>query len=120
MRAKEIGTTTQYDFPTWTGAGFLEQDPQRLWASMPISLRSIAIQEIQHGNAPISILDNRERGIVILVFRTGPFVERQTDSVVRVHTNHLYGNYCYDGTKATYEDIETSCFLAFDDPAHKD
>jgi hypothetical protein len=118
MQAKELGTTTQYDDPTWTGAGFLEHDPQRLWASMPASLRSIAAQEIQLGNAPISILDNRDRGIVILIFEKGPGIERHTDAVVRVHTSHRYGNYCYDGTKATYEDIETGFFLAFDDPTH--
>jgi hypothetical protein len=118
MQTKELGTTTQYDGPTWTGAGFLEQGPQRLWASMPTSLRSIAIQEIQHGNAPIGILDNHERHVVILILKTGPVIERQTDAVVRVHTAHQFGNYCYDGTKATYEDIETGFFLAFDDPTH--
>ena len=118
MQAKELGSTTQYDGPTWTGEGFLEHDPQRLWAAMPTSLRSIAIQEIQQGNAPISILGNREREIVILILQTGPVIERHTDAGIRVHTSHQYGSYCYDGTKATYEDIETGFFLVFDDPTH--
>ena len=120
MQAKELGTTTQYDGPTWTGAGFLEREPQRLWGSMPTSLRIIAAQEIEHGNVPISILDNREREIVILILQKGPIIERHTDAVIRVHTNHQYGNYCYEGTKATYEDIETGFFIAFDAPTHID
>jgi len=35
---------------------------------------------------------------------------------VIVHTQHRYGNYCYDGTTCTYEDPETGSFLALSDP----
>lgn len=48
----------------------------------------------------------------------GPLIDRKSNNAVKVHTRHEYGNYCYDGTKATYEDIKAGCFLAFKDPGY--
>jgi hypothetical protein len=120
MRIHDLGTTTQYECPTWTGNGFVEEVPQALWTRLPESLRKIALEDIRLSNNTESILESRERGIVLLALRTGPVIDRTSNSVVKVHTRHEYGNYCYDGTKATYEDIKTGCFLAFEDPDYKE
>ena len=120
MRIHDLGITTQYGCPTWTGNGFVEEIPQALWNRLPESLRRIAVEEIYSGNSTESILENRERNIVLLALRTGPLIDRKSDSVVKVHTWHECGNYCYDGTKATSEDIKTGCFLAFEDPDYKE
>lgn len=101
MRVHDLGTTTQYDSPTWNGNGFAEEIPQALWNRLPESLRKIALEEIHLGNAPEFILENRERDIVLLALKTGPLIDRKSNNVVKVHTRHEYGNYCYDGTKAT-------------------
>jgi hypothetical protein len=116
METIELGTTTQYSEPTWTGGGFAELEAQNLWLRLPNSLRMIALEEIAHGNTVESVLDNRLRGIVLLCFSRGPLGSGSTDQSIRVHTEHDYGNYCYDGTAATYEDLASGCFLAFGDP----
>lgn len=116
MRVHNLGTTTQYEFPEWTGNGFVEEIPQSLWDRLPERLRKIVLEEIHVGNATESMLENRERGIVLLTLKMGPLIDRKSSNAVKVHTRHEYGNYCYDGTKATYEDIKTGCFLAFNDP----
>jgi hypothetical protein len=116
MRVHDLGLTVQYDDPTWNGDGFSEQRPYELWRRLPESLKAIAVEEIRQGNIPKSILENKERNIVLLSFRGGPAIQRQENQTLRVHTAHQNGNYCYDGTNATYEDIQTGCFLAFDDP----
>ena len=90
-----------------------------LWLRMPETLRIIALEEVLQGNKIIEILEireNRERIIILLGFSEGPMVSRDENESLRIHTNHKYGNYCYDGTKATYEDLNNGCFLAFDDP----
>ena len=76
--------------------------------------------EISYGNKIESILENRERNIVLISFREGPLVNRENDESLRIYTEHAHGNYCYDGTKATYEDVESGCFLAFEDPNYDD
>lgn len=118
METIELGMTTQYSEPTWAGDGFAESEAQSLWLRLPSSLRTIALNEIAHGNVVESVLDNRQSGIVLLCFTRGPLVSRTVDQSIRVHTKHEYGNYCYDGTAATYEDMESGCFLAFNDPLY--
>lgn len=120
MKINRIGSTTQYDEPTWIGDGFAEDVPQALWRRLPESLRKIALVEISYGNKIESILENRERNIVLISFREGPLVNRENDESLRIYTEHAHGNYCYDGTKATYEDVESGCFLAFEDPNYDD
>ena len=75
--------------------------------------------EIERGNAPQSILRNNERDIVLLALLERPKSEISNE-LVKIHRKHSYGNYCYDGTYATYEDLETGCFLAFRDPEYED
>ena len=116
MRIHDLGSTVQYDDPTWNGDGFSEERPNELWTRLPHSLKAIAVEEIRRGNNPKSILENKEKNIVLLSFRAGPTIQRQESQTLRIYTAHQYGNYCYEGTKATYEDIQTGCFLAFDDP----
>ena len=120
MKIIELGSTTQYDNPTWIGDGFAEDVPQELWRRLPESLRKTALEEISHGNKIEAILENRGRNIVLISFREGPLVDRESDESLRIYTEHAYGNYCYDGTKATYEDVESGCFLAFEDPEYDD
>ena len=119
MKVLELGSTTQYAEPTWIDNGFAEEAPQKLWRRLPESLRKIALEEIRHGNKAVGILENRESKIVLLSFREGPLVQREGDESLRIHTKHEYGNYCYDDTKATYEDVESGCFLAFCDPEYQ-
>ena len=83
---------------------------------MPETLRIIALEEVVQGNKIIEILENRERNIILLGFSEGPMVSQDEDGSLRIHTKHKYGDYCYDGTKATYEELNSGCFLAFDDP----
>lgn len=116
MRVQNLGSTVEFDEITWNKGGFAERRPNELWERLPDSLKAIAIEEIERGNNARSILENKDRNIVVLSFRDAPTVERQNNHVVRIHTVHQYGNYCYDGTKVTYEDVQTGCFLAFDDP----
>lgn len=71
MRVHNLGSTTQYEFPEWTGDGFVEEIPQSLWNRLPELLRKIVIEEIHVGNATESILENRERGIVLLGLKWG-------------------------------------------------
>lgn len=85
-------------------------------ATPPASLRQIACAELQTGNAPVHILFNETRQIVLLSFAMPPKTARPSTEVARIHTRFADGNYRYDGTSCTYEDIRTGCFLAFDDP----
>ncbi|ERS84824.1 hypothetical protein Q672_17990 [Marinobacter sp. EVN1] len=120
METHNLGSTRQYNQPTWTGAGFVEAPAQELWERLPELLRDIALEEIRSGNKPIGILENQERGIVLLSLAKGPLIPRDTDERVIVHTHHEYGNYCYDGTTATYEDAQSGSFLSFEDPEYED
>jgi hypothetical protein len=120
MRVNELGSAVEYIGPTWNGDGFLEERANELWKRLPESLRTIAIEEIKRGNTPKTILENKEQNIILLSFHGGPSTRRQNDQTLRIHTVHQYGNYCYDGTMATYEDIQTGCFLAFDDPQYEE
>lgn len=109
-------STTQFNYPTWNGGGFFEGEPNSLWVRLPESLRSIASAEVSAGNSVLSILENSERGIILLSLERGPLVSIPQPAGIQVHTQHEYGNYCYEGTKATYQDIQSGCFLAFEDP----
>ena len=115
-----MGSTTQYDAPTWTGEGFEEGAAQNLWLRLPELLQKIVLAEIALGNTTDSILENRERKIVVLSLAKGPLLHRKSDDQILVHLTHRGGNYCYDGTKSTYECLISGCFLAFDDPEYKD
>ena len=120
MDIQNLGTTIQYRSPTWNGNGFSEDEPNKLWLRLPSTLKAIAVAETNEGNKPISILENKKRSIVLLGFERGPLTPPPSNPEVRLHTSHQYGNYCYDDTKATYEDVSTGCFLAFSDPEYQE
>jgi hypothetical protein len=120
MKTHDLDTTTQYDEITWNGNGFDEPMAQDLWKRLPEILKEITETEIRLGNSAISILENRERNIVLLSLRKGPLSEEPEAENIKVHRKHRYGNYCYDGTKATYEELNTGCFLAFEDPEYEE
>jgi hypothetical protein len=115
----EAKSTIQYINPIWTAGRFAEDAPQKLWLRLPESLRKIALEELSHGNKIQSILENQIDNIVLLSFTKGPLIDRQTGGSFHIHTTHAYGNYCYDDKNATYEDIESGCFLAFCDPDYE-
>jgi hypothetical protein len=100
---------------TWSGATFSNPTAQAYWNELPPTLRAIAQAEIAAGNDPVEILRNGERGIVLLGFARGPLAGAPLDGIT-IHSVHRYGNYCYDGTKCTFEDRGSGCFLAFADP----
>jgi hypothetical protein len=114
-RIDRVGSTTIVLHPVWTGDGFSEPTAQAFWEQLPDVLRTMARAELAAGNAVTQVLRNDERGIVLLEFGDGPLVGSTTPAL-RVHTEHRFGNYCYDGTKCTVEDPTTGCFLAFIDP----
>jgi hypothetical protein len=108
--------TTSVDGLVWNGRGFGDATADAMWAQLADSLKQIALAELQAGNAPIHILFNETRGIVLLSFAAPPMTPRPSGDEVRIHTSFAHGNYCYDGTLCTYEDNRTGCFLAFDEP----
>jgi len=91
-----------------------------MWWQLPETLKQIAIAELQAGNIPEHILRNDTRAIVLLAYQRRPMTPKPSTEVIRVHPSFAYGNYCYDGTFCTYEDIESGCFLAFNDPDYVD
>jgi hypothetical protein len=109
------GTTTIVRNPTWNGRDFDESIAQSFWAELPPVLHKIALAEIEAGNNLDQILRNDERGIVLVGFEQGPLAGEPPAGII-VHSRHRYGNYCYDGTKCTYEDSTSGSFLAFNDP----
>jgi hypothetical protein len=119
VKVKHIKGTRYVEKPEWLGHGFADSDAHAFWVEMPENLKKIAVAEITSGNTVAQILRNDERGIVLLVFENGPLSEIPADEHLVIHTRHAYGNYCYDGTKCTYEDKESGSFLAFDDPAYE-
>lgn len=120
MKIYESGSTTQLSDIIWADGGFIQPEAQMLWSGLPECLREVAIAEISEGNKPTSILENRRRGIILLEFSVGPLVELKNQTKLKVHRRHEHGNYCYDGTTSTYEDLESGCFLAFNDAECKD
>jgi len=101
--------------PGWNGSGFDDALAESYWLELPELLTSIALAEIHAGNVPTQILRNHQRGIILLAFDRGPLVQPPAFGVI-VHTSFRNGNYCYDGTKCTYEGSAQGSFLAFDDP----
>ena len=109
------GNSTIVLDPGWNGRGFDHEAAQSYWLELPAVLREITLGEIGAGNWPTQILRDDDRGIVLLEFERGPLAFEPPPPVV-VHSKHHYGNYCYDGTRCTYEDPVSGSFLAFKDP----
>jgi hypothetical protein len=114
------GDTTSVDSLAWDGRSFGDATADAMWTQLSELLQHVARAELQAGNVPIHILLNETRGIVLLAFAMPPMTARPPAEAVRVHTSFGNGNYCYDGTLCTYEDVLTGCFLAFDDPEYVD
>jgi hypothetical protein len=112
--------TRWVEYPEWGDGGFVDPDANSFWVEMPGNLRGIAITEIERGNRVSQILRNDKRGIVLLEFERAPFSDLPNESEIVIHTRHQYGNYCYEGTKCTYEDSSSGCFLAFLDPNYEE
>jgi hypothetical protein len=121
MGAQRLGIdTTSVDSLVWGGYGFDDPVAESMWAQMPTPLKQVALAELQAGNLPEHILRNDTRAIVLLAFQSPPLTPQPSGELVRVHTSFANGNYCYDGTLCTYEDIRSGSFLAFNDPEYAD
>lgn len=121
MAVQRLGRdTTSVDALVWDGRSFGDPTADSMWSQLGDPLKQIALAELLAGNAPVHILLNETSGIVLLSFAARPMTARPSAEVARVHTSFANGNYCYDGTHCTYEDIRTGCFLAFDDPEYVD
>lgn len=121
MTVQRLGRdTTSVDELAWDGRSFGNATADAMWAQLADPLKQVARAELQSGNAPRHILFNETGGIVLLAFSLPPMTARPPVEVARIHTSFANGNYCYDGTLCTYEDIHTGCFLAFDDPEYVD
>jgi hypothetical protein len=121
MAVQRLGRdTTSVDALAWNGTGFGDATADAMWTELSTSLKHIALAELGAGNIPANILRNDTRGIVLLSFQLPPVTPRPNGAAVRVHTSFANGNYCYDGTSCTYEDLESGDFLAFDDPEYVD
>jgi hypothetical protein len=116
MERFDLGTAVQFESPSWTGCGFAEREAQNLWSNLPSILQQIAIDEIRSGNRATSILQDSNTGAIVLTFEKGPLLSPPSPSSLLIHREHEVGNYCYEGTAATYEALESRCFLAFTDP----
>jgi hypothetical protein len=104
----------------WNGAIFEEPAAQQMWEELPPGLGMIAVTELAAGNHARNILRHMRRGIVLLAFSGRPLAATPARPDLRVHTAHAHGNYCYGGTFCTFEDVNSGCFLAFDDPSYFD
>ena len=121
MAAHQISRdTTCVDALIWNDGSFGDATADSMWARLPDTLKQIALAELDAGNTPIQILLNEARGIVLLELSKPPMTARPDAELVRIHTSFASGNYCYDGTLCTYEDLRTGSFLAFDDPDYED
>lgn len=121
MAVKRLGVDTiSVDGLAWDGRSFGNEVADAMWDRLAEPLRQIALAEFQAGNTPRDILFNETRGIVLLGFALPPLAPRPSADVVRIHTAFAHGNYRYDGTLCTYEDVRTGCFLAFEDPEYSD
>ena len=121
MTAQRLGRdTTSVNGLSWDGRSFGDATADSMWEQLPESLKRIARAEFQAGNSPVHILLNETRGTVLLSFAMPPMTARPLPDVAKIHTSFGNGNYCYDGTLCTYEDIHKGCFLAFDDPDYVD
>ena len=109
----------QLDDPTWNGAGFDEAEAHALWQEFPQNLQSVVQRETSAGNRVQFVLKNLECNIVVVGLARGPLIRHAESEAIRVRTAHAYGNYCYDGTRATFEDLSSGCFLAFEDPDYE-
>jgi hypothetical protein len=112
--------TWHVERPVWNGTSFADADAEALWSQLSNRLMSVARAELAAGNSLAQILRDNRRGITLIAFDRGPLTETPTEPGLRVHTEHQYGNYCYDGTKCTYEDTQSGCFVAFDDPEFRE
>lgn len=115
MGTQRLGTdTTSVDALAWNGHGFGDVTADELWAELPAILKEVALAELRAGNKPVNILRNDTRGIVLLAFSMPRRTPAPRTDQIRIHTSYADGNYCYDGTGCTYEDLESGDFLAFD------
>ena len=116
MAERLDASTVSVQAPVWTGSKFEDPDAQSYWLKLPSTLRDLALAELGNGNVISSILRNDgERSIVLVEFQREPTTAAPDPELIRVHREHEYGNYCYDGTACTYEDLESGSFLAFND-----
>ena len=121
MAVQRLGQdTTSVDGLVWDGRSFGNPTADSMWAELAEPLRKIAQAELQAGNAPVHILKNDSRGVVLLSFASPPMTAQPPAEVAIFHSSFAHGNYCYDGTLCTYEDIRSGGFLAFDDPDYVD
>ena len=117
MVVQRLGqSTTSVDDLVWSGNGFSDSTADAMWVELSAQLKHVALAEIDAGNIPINILRNESRGNVLLAFQLPPKAHLPDKKAVSVHNSFANGNYCYDGTVCTYEDLESGDFLAFDDP----
>ncbi len=116
---RQLDSTALIERPTWLGTAFAELEANQFWLQLPPSLKQIAMDEFRAGNRATQILRNEDRAIVLLAFERGPLADSLVGAEIKVHRQHAYGNYCYDGTVVTYEDTQSGCFLAFDDPSYE-
>ena len=116
MKVYEIGSLTHYQWPTWAGDGFEEDEPQELWQRLPKSLRNIALEEVRVGNTIYGISENHARDIIEVSFAEGPLVSRKSDKSIRIHTEPGPDYSAPPWVKATYKDISGGCSLRFADP----
>ena len=117
MTVQRLGRdTTSVDELAWSGNGFRDATADAMWVELSTLLKHIALAEVGAGNIPINILRNDRLDIVLLAFQQPPKTPAPDAKEVFVHTSFANGNYCYDGTACTYEDLESGDYLAFDNP----
>ena len=109
----------QFSSPTWDGERFGNPKAQTWWEEYPNNLRTIVLAELEAGNSIWAILKNHNRNIVLVSLSKIHQTKILESTDIIWHKIGKYGNYLYDGTSSTIEDIDTGCFTAFDDPEYE-
>ena len=121
MTVQRLGRdTTSVNAIIWDGVSFGDSTADAIWTELSAPLKQLAIAEFAAGNASSNILRNDSGGIVVLSFQLPPITPRPDGRTIKIHNKFDVGNYCYDGTICTFEDLESGLFLAFEDPEHGD
>ena len=102
--------------PKWQDGIYVESWMEQRWEALPQCLREVALKEFNAGNKAIGIQKNWELNIIVLSLEKPPQVELRPQINIAVHTRFEPGNYCYDGTKCVYVDIDSGSKITFEDP----
>ena len=111
--------TEQFSYPDWNGQKFLNPIAQVWWEEYPENLKEIVLSEFAEGNNIEAILRNHNRDLVLVSLGNVPQTKIIPTEDMVWHKTGKSGNYLYDGTSSTIEDVPSGCFITFEDPDYE-